>query len=370
MEEFEDSQYLEQTISPACPSCGSNLLYSAEHKKIACNYCGYLEEVDNSSDKVVEHSLHEAMEKVADLIPEETGKKVFDCDNCGAKFMVESDKVKVKCGFCGSKNVNLEAYNHQYIKPIGIIPFYVSRDEAERRFKEWIRKGWFHPSKLGNLAVVEDLHGLYIPFWTYDAHTQSDWSGEAGFYYTETVRMRVNGQMQNKQVQKIRWKRRQGHLTHFFDDILVVASGGLDQKHVERILPYRLEEVVNFDPRLMIGWEAEIYQLEVDKGYQQADQIMDFKIRNMCSAQLGGDTQRNLHVQSNKTGQTFKHIILPVWLCSYVYNDKIYHFSINGQTGRLYGKKPLSWVKIGFLILLFVLFIFGIWFARESGYFS
>ncbi len=367
MQEFESPNYLEDTLSPTCPSCGSNLAYSAEVKKIACSYCGYTEDIDNNNDKVVEQSLHRAVESAHNYVPEEIGKKVFDCENCGAKFMVESDQIKVSCGFCGSRNVNLEAYNHQYIQPIGIIPFYISRFEAEKIFDRWIKRGWFHPNKLKRLAAVEDLHGLYIPFWTYDAQTESSWRGEAGTYYYVTKRVRVNGRMQTQRVRKTRWQYRSGRLSHFFDDVLVIASGGLAQKHAERVLPFRLEEVVNFDPRLLVGWESEVYRLEVDEGYQVADRIMDDKIRNMCSAQLGGDTQRNLHVESSKSNQTFKHIILPLWLCSYVYNDKIYHFTINGQTGKVHGKKPLSWVKISFLILIFILFLVGVWYLRESG---
>ncbi len=369
MQEFEDSGYLENTISPDCPSCGSNLAYSAEAKKIACNYCGYTEDIDHSNDKVVEKSLHDAVESAKDFIPEHVGKKVFDCGSCGAKFMVESDQIKVGCGFCGSKNVNLEAYDHQYIQPIGIIPFYISRFEAEKIFDKWINRGWFHPNKLKRLAAVEDLHGLYIPFWTYDAQTESSWRGEAGTYYYETRQVRIKGRMQTKQVRKVRWQYRNGRLSHFFDDVLVVASGGLQQRHVERILPFRLEEVVNFDARLMVGWESEIYNLEVDAGHQVADRVMDDKIRNMCSAQLGGDTQRNLHVESSKSDQTFKHIVLPLWICSYMYNNKIYHFTINGQTGKVNGKKPISVVKIAFLILLVVLFFIGVWYLRESGVF-
>ena len=363
----EESQYLENTVHLPCPSCGSRLHYSAKTKKITCDYCGYLEDVNEANDQVVERSLHDAVSDVLNFVPEEKGKRVFDCQNCGSKFMVDSEQVRITCSFCGSNNVNVEAYDHQFVEPVGIIPFYVSRAEADKIFMKWIRRGWFHPSKMKRLAEVEQLHGLYLPFWTFDAHTESDWEGEAGYYYYETVTVRVNGKMQTKQVQKVRWEYRSGHLTHFFDDILVAASGGLDQKHVERILPYRLSEVVNFDPRLMIGWEAEIYNIEVNDGYQIGDSIMDHKIRNMCSAQLGGDTQRNLHIQSHKSEQTFKHIVLPVWMCSYLYNNKVYHFTINGQTGKVYGKKPLSWAKIAFLIFLFVLFIFGVWLLRESG---
>jgi len=369
MQEFEQTSYLENTISPTCPSCGSNLAYSAEVKKIACNYCGYTEDIDRSNDKVVEKSLTEAVESATSFVPEEVGKKVFDCENCGSKFMVESDQIKVGCGFCGSKNVNVDAYNHQYIQPIGIVPFYISRFEAENIFAKWISSGWFHPSKLKSLAAVEDLHGMYIPFWTYDAQTEASWRGEAGHYYYESRRVRVNGRMQTKQVRKVRWQYRQGNLSHFFDDVLVVASGGLQQRHIEKILPFQLQEVVNFDPRLMVGWESEVYNLEVDEGHQVANQVMDNKIRNMCSAQLGGDTQRNLYVESSKSGQTFKHIVLPLWICSYMYNNKTYHFTINGQTGKVHGKKPLSVVKIAFTILIVILFFVGIWALRESGIF-
>lgn len=367
MSGYDDSPLIENAVSMPCPSCGSQLKYSAKHHKLSCDHCGYKEEIDHSNDQVVEQSLASAAERLRDFSPEGIGKKVFDCQNCGAKFMVESDKVKVNCGFCGSTNVNLEAYDHQYIQPNGIIPFYISREEAVQRFNEWIKRGWFHPNKLKKLASLENLHGIYIPCWTYDAQTFSQWSGEAGHYYYETVMVRVNGQMQAQQVQKVRWVHRSGQLQHFFDDILVVASGGLHQHSLQGILPFRLEEVVNFDPRLMLGWESEIYNLEVDQGYQRADQIMDEKLRHMCAAQLGGDTQRNLRVSSRKSDQTFKHIVLPVWISAYTYQGKLFHFTINGQTGKVQGQKPLSWIKITILVLLFVLFILGIVWLRESG---
>ena len=358
---------LEETLHLPCPSCGSQLLYSAEQKKISCEYCGYQEEIDQSKDQVVEQSLAEAASKIKSYLPEESSQKVFDCGNCGARFMVPSEEIKINCGFCGSTNVNLEAYELQYIQPVGIIPFYISRLEAEKKFEEWLGRGWFHPSKLKHLASIENLHGIYIPFWTYDAKTESDWQGEAGYYYYETKRVRVNGKMQSQKVRRTRWKWLSGHINHFFDDVLVVASHGLSQKKVQRIMPYRLEEIVNHDPRLMLGWEAELYNVEVDQGYQIADKIMDSRIRQMCSAQLGGDTQRNLRVSSQKHSQTFKHIVLPLWICSYTYQNKLYQFLINGQTGRVDGEKPISWVKIIFLILLFALFIFAVYLLRESG---
>ncbi|MEO0776663.1 MAG: hypothetical protein AAFW73_17925 [Bacteroidota bacterium] len=368
MQLYEEDQNLRDTLNLPCPSCGSQLLYSAEKQKINCEYCGYVEEVNTAQDQVVERSLNEAIESIPQIVPEKIDKKVFHCESCGAQFMVEQNRPKISCGFCGSNNVNLEAFEHRYIQPVGIIPFYIGRAEADKRFLEWIGQGFFHPSKLKKLASRQDLHGVYIPFWTYDAQTEAQWRGEAGFFYYETKTVRKHGQVHTEQVQKVRWERRSGSIEHFFDDVLVVASGGLEQKQVNRLLPFRLEEVVNFDPRLMMGWEAEVYQLEVDEGYRRAERIMEDRLRQMCSAQLGGDTQRNLHVQTEKHAQTFKHLILPLWICSYRYQNKLYRFYINGQTGKVHGEKPLSWIKITILVIVFVLIMVGIWYLRESGY--
>lgn len=351
---------LDETFGLPCPSCGSQLRYSAKEKMIICQHCGYQEEINRSNDQIVEQSLAKAASELQDYIPERAGKKVFDCNNCGAKFMVESDQVNVNCGFCGSKNVNNEAFEHRYIQPIGLIPFYISREEAEKIFIKWIGKGFFTPSKLKKLADLEHLHGIYIPFWTYDSHTDSQWSGDAGYYYYVTKTVRQNGKLVQKRIRKTRWKRRSGQLQHFFDDVLVVASGRLQQKQANKIMPYRLEEMVNYDPRLMVGWESEVYHIEVDEGYHKADITMDNRIRQMCSAQLGGDTQRNLRVSTQKHSQTFKHIVLPLWICTYNYNSKVYQFFINGQTGKVSGKKPVSALKVTLVVLLVMLIIVAI----------
>jgi len=367
MQEYTETGNIENALHLPCPSCGNQLNYSAEKKKISCDHCGYDEDVNDSNNLVVEKSLSEALQHVQDFVPKEIGKKVFHCGNCSAKFMVESDKTQFTCGFCGSRNVNLDAFDHQYIQPIGIIPFYVSREEATKKFKKWIKQGAFHPNKLKKLATVDDLHGLYVPFWTYDAQTESSWSGQSGQYYYQNTRVATKTGFRNQSVRQVRWRNRSGHLKHFFDDVLVVASKKLDQGSFDKVLPYRLEEVVNYDARLTMGWETEIYQVEVNEGYDIAERIMDHRLRNMCSAQLGGDTQRNLHVSSQKSSQTYKHIVLPLWICSYTYQNKLYRFVINGQTGRLNGQKPISYIKIGLLILLVMLILFGIWYLRYSG---
>jgi len=367
MQEYYEGGDVENAMHLPCPSCGNQLKYKAEKRQISCGHCGYGEEVNAANDKVIETELGKDLKGAKSFAAKDVNKKVFNCGNCAAKFMVESDQMRITCGFCGSDNVNLDALEHQYIKPVGIIPFYVSKEEANSKFQRWIKQGAFHPRKLKKLSRVEGLHGLYIPFWTYDAKTQSSWSGQAGYQTQTSVPIpTANGNLRRQTVPKIRWQHKTGNLTHFFDDVLVVASGQIEQQEVNK-MPFLLEEVVNYDPKLIMGWESEIYQIELDKGYTIAEQLMDHRLRNMCSAQLGGDTQRNLQVSSKKFAQTYKHIVLPFWICSYTYQNKIYRFLINGQTGRVYGQKPTSWIKVALLVLLIILIFVGIFYLRESG---
>lgn len=350
-----------------CPSCGSQLVYSAKSKMIQCEHCGYSEETRSEKNNIVELELKKALDRLQHFEPGHMEKYGFQCGNCGARFLIERDDVRIQCGFCASEQVNKTAIEENFVQPLGIIPFYISRPDAEVSYKKWIEKGWFHPNSLKKESKLHALHGIYIPFWTFDAHTEAHWSGQAGHYYYVTRRVYVNGKMQTRRVRKTRWVSRSGTLRHFFDDITVSGSDKIDRKLVDRILPYRLDEAVNFDPRLLLGWESEIYDIEINIAYDMADQIMDFKLRHMCSGQLGGDTQRSLNVRSQKSQQTFKLLVLPLWISSYKYRGKLYHFLINGQTGRVYGKKPLSWWKIALLILLILIFVAGLVILRESG---
>lgn len=357
-----DPDYAEDVLQMPCPSCGGKLSYSAEKKAIHCRSCGYLKDIDTNANKVVEQSLASAEKLMNTYTPQSVAKKVVDCSGCGAQLMIDETDVAVRCNFCGSDKVNQKAFDKNLIKPQGIIPFKIPAQEAKDKFKVWIKKGWFTPNKLKHLAKVGDVHGVYVPFWTYDAQTLSNWSGEAGFHYYETETYTdSDGNTQTKRVRHTRWEYRSGRFDHFFNDLLIVASKGLPHKVITPIYPFELESVVNFDEELIVGWESEIYSLDVKEGYSIAEDKMDSQLNAMASNYLGGDTQRHLRIDTSKWDQTFKHIVLPVWLCSYQYNGKSYQFAVNGQTGKINGSKPTSWIKVTLFILCIAALAFGIY---------
>jgi ribosomal protein S27AE len=356
-----------QLLESPCPACGAKLVYSAEKESLSCGHCGYSEAPDRSADRIVEQTLAPFLEQAGTFTPSDTGQQTYVCSGCGAQTLIEARSVKMVCGFCGSPRVNESALEHTFIQPQGMLPFQISRLEAEEAFKGWIKKGWFRPNTLKSLSKTDVLHGIYLPFWTYDAQTQSDWEGYAGFYYYVTQTVTVNGKTQTRSVRHTRWEYRSGHLGHFFDDLLVCGSEAHAAERIQGVLPYDLSRTINFDPRLLLGWETEVYDVEVDKGYGKAVRTMEASLREMCGRELGGDTQRGLKIQTEFSGQSFKLLLAPLWICTYVYSGKTYRFLVNGQTGKIDGNKPVSWIKVAlFVLFLVALGLLVYWFVEQS----
>ena len=360
------SKILEKVLERKCPTCSGKMRFSAEKVKLACDYCGYSEDFDKANDKVAEQSLDSFINLAVQSVPEKDEKHVYNCGSCGSKTIIGKTEVLVKCSFCGSKNVNEEAFEHNYFQPTGILPFKIPKSKAKNQFSKWIKKGIFTPSSLNTKAVLGELKGIYLPFWTYDAHTITQYQGYAGYNKSTTQQQIVNGKMTPVQVKKTEWEYKSGEKEIYFDDVLVNASKGLKQEETQSIYPFNLKEVVNFDPQLLLGWEAEVYSTDVKEGYKLAEKAMDNQINNVCLSLIGGDIQKDVHVFTNKSKQTFKHIIFPIWICTYFFNDKSFLFLINGQTGKIYGKKPNSPLKIALAIGLTILFIAILYFVATN----
>lgn len=358
MQEGNTPPDLKQLVSIPCSNCGGQMKYDAKSAQMLCEHCGHTSPVPTAKDQIVERSLTEDLMFADTEVGFGVEMRSFKCRTCGAITDVAENVVSITCDFCGSENVNQEAHTKQVIKPAGILPFTFPREKALAAFKEWIATGWFHPSKLAQLARLEKISGMYVPFWTYDANTDSQWFAEAGYYYYVTVNYTdENGNQQSRQEQRINWVPVSGFYQHWFDDVLVIGSKGISQSMVERIYPYPLEQVVNYEPKFILGWKAEVYQKDVKEAFTVADKIMDNYLEQQCAAMIPGDTYRFLQVNTHKYNITFKHLLLPIWIAAYQYNGKTYQFVVNGQTGKIAGDKPLSWVKIFFTVVIILIII-------------
>jgi hypothetical protein len=124
------------------------------------------------------------------------------------------------------------------------------------------------------------------------------------------------------------------------------------------IEPFPTKELAPYKPGFLSGWIVERYQIDLVSAAKEAREEMEQEIERMCAAQVPGDTYRNLQVRTDYSGQTFKHILVPIWLLTYNYGARNFQVVINGYTGAIAGKYPKSWIKI-FLAVLGILAAVG-----------
>ncbi|HWB60373.1 MAG TPA: zinc ribbon domain-containing protein, partial [Chthoniobacteraceae bacterium] len=211
---------------------------------------------------------------------------------------------------------------------------------------------WFAPNRMKSAALTDTVKGFYIPYWTFDAQVAADWTAESGYYYYETEYYTdANGNQQSRQVQRTRWEPSAGHVDHFFDDELVCASVGVPPKLMRKIEPFPTQELVPYDPGYLAGWIVEQYQIDLVNGANIAREQMEKEITQMCAREVPGDTHANLQVSADYSGQTFKHILTPVWMLAYAYDGRNFQVVINGYTGAIAGDYPKNWIKISLAVL-------------------
>jgi len=334
-------------VQVECDNCGAHLEFSAGKQALECPYCGTV--------STVKHKEHYKPPEEKDFLaaPAHTGWAVdvisTKCDGCGAT--ISSKSRSGECAFCGSPYIKTIPPNPNIIRPEHLIPFRIDNRYATNAFRTWLGQGFFRPSDLAQVARMNKLKGVYVPFWTYDCGTNSRWTAQSGYYYYETESYTTYEQGQRitktRQVRKTRWVPSSGSRSDSYNDVLIVASRGLDYHLVLKIYPFHLGYLIPYKPEYLSGWQAEDYNIDVRHGWGIAkDQVQQDEYRK-CGSEVPGDTHRFLRVNTSYSNITYKHILLPVWIASYHYKNKLYHFLINGQTGEVQGYKPISWLKVG-----------------------
>lgn len=352
----------ENKLHYKCKSCGSGMEFAPGQSSLKCPNCGEENELPGHDGKEAteydfEHAL-QMLEKQA-LADEETIVCV-DCKCCGASIEFPENIVGGHCPYCGTAIV-AEHHNKKAIKPTYLLPFNLTREQAEKNYKSWLKSLWFAPGALKHEAVNSKLSGVYLPFWTYDCQAHSNYTGQRGDYYyvTETYTTQENGKTVTKtrQVRKTRWTYVSGHVHNAFDDLLIPASHSTPQKILDKLEPWNLHKLTNYDRRYLTGFSVETYAVNLREGFVEAQHRTEAPIRSTVKRDIGGNEQRIFSVNSIYDEISYKHILLPTWLSSYKFNEKIYCFAVNAETGEVQGERPWSWIKIAFAILLLLAII-------------
>ncbi len=352
-----------------CKNCAAKLEFKPGTSSLECPYCGTLNEIKVDKEKL-RKALREIdyLKFIADNNNVETPKeenRFVKCESCGAETSTDAKTISTECPYCGTPLVMEKAQIKSLITPAAVAPFKIDKNTAVESFHKWKKKLWFLPNKARTYAKPNKFQGIYTPYWTYDSNTITSYSGQRGDDYTETETYVEDGQTKTRTVTKTRWYSVSGTVYVDFDDVLVVASNSLPQEHVYAIEPWHLQDLKPYDRQFLSGFKSESYDIDVKNGFAKAQSIMDSDIADAIRRDIGGDHQRISSKNVNYNDITFKHVLLPVWLSSYRYKDKVYNFVVNGQTGKVKGARPVSAFKIILLVLLIIVIIFIIYYLTK-----
>ena len=214
------------------------------------------------------------------------------------------------------------------------------------------------PAELKRYAQSDAaMTGTYLPYWTYDCHTESDYVGERGEDHYETREVKTSSGTQMQRVLKTDWSPAAGSVEHFHDDVLVPAYRSVASSLSGAAMAWSLKGLVPYQPEYVSGYRGEAYEVSLREGYPAAKERIDADIHSLARAQIGGDRQRVERVDTRYRDVKFKHVLLPVWVSAYRYKDKTYRFLVNGQTGEVAGESPLTWFDMRWLVAGVVIFL-------------
>ena len=357
-----------------CEQCGAQLRFAPGQTELVCDHCGHVQKIPQMARPDLQRALqeHDLAQGLRDDLPRDAMEevRVARCTGCGALIEFEGANHARECPFCASPVV-VDSGAARLIKPQALVPFQLDERRARDALTGWLGSLWFAPSKLLEYTRKNRaMTGIYVPYWTFDAETQSRYSGQRGDAYYVTRTVTVNGKQQTQQERKIRWTAVSGRVERDFDDVLVLASNSLPDRLGEALRRWDLSALTGFTPDYLAGFTAEGYTVSLAEGDTRAKARMADVIAGDVRHDIGGDEQRISGIDTRYDHETFKHVLLPVWMAAYKYNGQSYRFLVNGQTGEVRGERPWSVWKIGFAVAVAVVVAIAALYAADPEIFG
>lgn len=321
---------------------------------LKCRHCGHTEAPPAAPAAAIpSHPLDEFLALAGDahLRPLSTDSLQVQCSGCGSVVSFQPPEIAGACPFCGANVVTQPKAADPLVAPDAVLPFKVPRDQAQTQVRAWLQTRWFAPNALKRLARQEGIAGLYLPFWTYDADTFSRYTGERGDHYYETETYEEDNETKTREVMRTRWFPVSGQVSRSFQDVLIAASRAVPEKRLNALAPWDLDSLDPYEPAYLAGFKAQRYQVELPEGYEEAKGVMARVIDGDVRADIGGDEQRVIMVETAYSNTAFRHLLLPVWMGAYRFRNKPYQVVVNARTGGVAGERPYSAWKITFLVL-------------------
>ncbi len=317
-----------------CEICGGELRYEPYKKVLVCKFCAHEQAIKRTRKNVEEINISKLNKLFADT---DWGveTKIVECKNCGGKTVSETIQKTTYCVFCGSQHVvtNEESAG---VRPQGLVPFELDETEAKKRMSRWIKRRWLAPNDLSEGIMIKDTKSVYIPYWTFDSLTKSNYSIDVGVVYKD-----------HRGHYRTRWVNETGSIQKRYNDFLRVGSNTKIDHILRRIEPFRTksDEVIDYEPSYLVGCMARKYTIEPNIAWDEFKEEVYDDLELTVKVSVGAIKYKNFFQNIEYNESSFKYIMLPVYITTYKYRNSFYTMVVNGQTKKVDGTFPTSIYK-------------------------
>ena len=355
-----------QVTNYQCPACTGPLHFAGESGKLACDYCGasfevaeiealYAEKEAKAAEAAQKQEEAEAAQRAAaaaeqnaaadgsdwdasglsaDWGADAGSMKAYSCPSCGAELLCDVTTAATSCPYCGNPSV-LPGQFTGSLKPDFVLPFKLSKKDAIKALKKHYLKKPLLPSTFSKANHLEEVKGVYVPFWMYDGKA----SGSAQFHAT-AVRTYTSGDYEITETSHYD-VRRAGSID--FEKVPVDASSKMPDDYMDSIEPYDYAELKPFSTAYLPGFLADKYDVSVEDSRERADKRCTGSLVSALERTVSGYTtcieaNRDIRLKRGKV----HYALLPVWILNTKWEGKDFLFAMNGQTGKLVGSLPVS----------------------------
>lgn len=309
-----------------CPDCGGDMVFDSQSQKLFCDSCGRRDNVDDFPKDFISNVFgeEEAVE--------------YHCKNCGAIIITEVDTTATTCSFCGAAVVLADRLSGN-MAPSKVIPFTISKEEAMKAFKTWCKKGLLTPKGFMTADRVKNITGIYVPFWLYDLNCKAYIdavctkvrSYSSGDYdYTETKYYDVHRNINLNYIK-----------------VPVDASEKMNDELMDKLEPYDYRQLKDFNTPYLAGYIAEKYNYDDKQLFSRVKSRINQYVESYIKSTTNEYTTTSYKNKTIEIKQKHAYYtLLPVWMVCYDYKQSEHIFAMNGQTGKIVGKPPLSYGKV------------------------
>lgn len=338
-----------KAVDHKCPSCNASIAYSPKLKKWKCDYCGSvftLKELEKNQEKFEKNKVDKSVELKEKKSIDKAEYDEYQCNNCGAVIVADINTAATFCVYCKNTAI-LKSRLTDKFAPSKIIPFKYEKNDAVEAFKKVGKGKFLMPKEFADPKNIEELTGIYIPFWLHSCVVDSNVVGNGDritswrmgdYLYTKTDTYHV-----------------ERNTEYSFENVPVDGSKRFDDATMNSIEPFDYKEMEGFNSSYLSGFLAEKYDVLSDEAKKKTTE----RVFNTSDSYINRMPEYNLFRKTSGENITkmedLEYVLLPVWMVNIKYKDEFYTFAMNGQTGKMIGNIPYSKSKM--FIFLMVLFI-------------